>query len=112
VTGVQTCALSISLTLIEAMANERPVIATAVGGVIDLIGPAISDRDGYAICERGISVKSGDVETFARGLLRLLTDAPLRASVAAAGKEFVSANYGKARLIRDISNLYERLLAA
>jgi glycosyltransferase involved in cell wall biosynthesis len=100
------------LTLIEAMANERPVIATAVGGVIDLLGPAISDRDGYAICARGISVRSGDVESFARGLLRLLTDAPLRASVAAAGKEFVSANYGKARLIRDISNLYERLLAA
>ena len=100
------------LTLIEAMANERPVIATAVGGVIDLLGPAISDRDGYAICERGISVQSGDVESFARGLLRLLTDEPLRASVSAAGKAFASANYGKARLIRDISSLYERLLAA
>ena len=26
------------LTLIEAMANARPVIATAVGGVVDLLG--------------------------------------------------------------------------
>ncbi len=26
------------LTLIEAMANERPVVSTAVGGVVDLLG--------------------------------------------------------------------------
>jgi glycosyltransferase involved in cell wall biosynthesis len=100
------------LTLIEAMANERPVIATEVGGVIDLLGSAVSDDDGYVICERGISVKSGDADSFARGLLRLLTDDRLRTRLSAAGKDFVYANYGKARLIRDISNLYERLLAA
>jgi glycosyltransferase involved in cell wall biosynthesis len=100
------------LTLIEAMANERPVIATAVGGVVDLLGPTISDHDGYAVCERGISVNGGEVESFARGLVRLLTDGPLRIRLAAAGRDFVYANYGKARLIRDISNLYERLLAA
>jgi glycosyltransferase involved in cell wall biosynthesis len=100
------------LTLIEAMANERPVIATAVGGVVDLLGPTISDHYGYAVCERGISVNGGEVESFARGLVRLLTDEPLRIRLSAAGKDFVYANYGKARLIRDISNLYERLLAA
>jgi glycosyltransferase involved in cell wall biosynthesis len=94
------------------MANERPVIATEVGGVIDLLGSAVSDDDGYVICERGISVKSGDADSFARGLLRLLTDDRLRTRLSAAGKDFVYANYGKARLIRDISNLYERLLAA
>lgn len=100
------------LTLIEAMANERPVIATAVGGVVDLLGPATSNQDGYTICERGISVTSGDVESFAGGLLCLLTDELLRARLSRAGKEFVYANYGKARLIGDISRLYERLLAA
>ena len=100
------------LTLIEAMANERPVIATAVGGVTDLLGPSTSDGDGYTICERGISVKSGDVESFARGLLCLLQDQALRTRLSAAGKDFVYANYGKARLIHDISNLYARLLAA
>src|ERR1043165_3902710 len=100
------------LTLIEAMANERPVIATAVGGVIDLIGPAISSGDGYTICEHGISVTSGDVESFARGLVRLLTDGPLRTRLSESSKDFVYVNYGKARLIRDISDLYERLRAA
>jgi hypothetical protein len=43
--------------------------------------------------------------------LRLATDEALRARVSAAGKDFVYANYGKDRLIRDISNLYERLVA-
>ena len=100
------------LTLIEAMANERPVIASAVGGVADLLGPSTSDGDGYTICERGISVKSGDVESFTRGLLCLLQDEPLRTRLSAAGKDFVNANYGKARLLRDISSLYARLLAA
>ena len=100
------------LTLIEAMANERPVIATSVGGVVDLVGPSISDHNGYAVCERGISVESGDVESFARGLLCLLTDETLRTRLSIAGKDFVYANYGKARLIRDISDLYARLLAA
>ena len=99
------------LTLIEAMANERPVIATAVGGVVDLLGAPESETDGYTICERGISVNSNNVEGFARGLLRLINDEALRARISAAGKDFVYANYGKERLIRDISNLYERLLA-
>src|SRR5882762_5676143 len=46
------------LTLIEAMLNARPVISTAVGGVIDLLGETIaaSSGPGYAICARGISV--------------------------------------------------------
>ena len=100
------------LTLIEAMANERPVIATAVGGVVDLLGPSISSGDGYTICEHGISVTSGDVESFARGLVRLLTDGPLRTRLSESSKDFVYVNYGKARLIRDISDLYERLRAA
>ena len=99
------------LTLIEAMANERPVIATAVGGVVDLLGPSVGGDAGYTICKHGVSVPRGDVESFARGLFRLLTDEPLRMRLSIAGKDFVCANYGKARLIRDIANLYARLWA-
>src|SRR2546421_9261998 len=62
------------LTLIEAMANARPVIASAVGGVIDLLGPEASQQESYTICRRGISVAAGDVEAFARRLQRLITD--------------------------------------
>ena len=108
------------LTLIEAMANARPVIATSVGGVVDLLGDAIrqdirpdarQDDLGasYQLCERGISVASGDAEGFARGLARLITDRKLRTELGERGLEFVTKNYAKERLIRDVSELYREL---
>jgi glycosyltransferase involved in cell wall biosynthesis len=100
------------LTLIEAMANERPVVATEVGGVVDLLGARLADGDGYTVCERGISVESGDVEGFAEGLHRLVRDDGLRKELGRRGGEFVVRNYAKERLIDDISNLYEQLLQA
>ena len=98
------------LTLIEAMANERPVVATDVGGVVDLLGARLSDGDGYTVCERGISVGSGDVEGFAEGLNRLVRDDGLRKQLGGRGREFVAHNYAKERLIDDISTLYDHLL--
>jgi glycosyltransferase involved in cell wall biosynthesis len=98
------------LTLIEAMANARPIIATAVGGVVDLLGPAVSAQDGYTICERGLVVESGDVEAFARGLGRLLEDQALGRELGERGLEFVIRNYGKDRLLRDMAELYAELM--
>ena len=100
------------LSLIEAMANARPVISTAVGGVVDLVGrpKATSDQAGFQICERGLTVQSGEAENFARGLARLLKDAALRRELGQRGREFVLANYAKERLIADISGLYAQLL--
>ena len=98
------------LTLIEAMANARPIIATAVGGVVDLLGPAVSATDGYTICERGIVVESGDAEAFARGLKRLIEDPKLRQTLGERGPEFVARNYSKARLLVDMSELYGELI--
>jgi glycosyltransferase involved in cell wall biosynthesis len=97
------------LTLIEAMANARPVIATNVGGVVDLLGPIVEDA-GYKICERGIGVPAGDVQTFASGLQKLVGDAALRDRLGAQGFSFVYAKYPKQRLLADIRNLYGELL--
>jgi len=97
------------LTLIEAMANNRPVIATRVGGVVDLLGPVVEDGS-YKICERGISVPAGDVVAFASGLVALVSDAKLQNKLATRGFEFVRAKYPKERLLSDIRNLYDELL--
>jgi glycosyltransferase involved in cell wall biosynthesis len=103
------------LTLIEAMANARPVIATAVGGVVDLLGtankiPGQPDRpSGYRICQRGVSVVSGDAEGFAEGLARLIEDPALRDELGRAGLEFVTRNYAKERLLTDMAELYRGL---
>ena len=110
------------LTLIEAMASARPVIATAVGGVVDLLGASVvsslSDRRdengakaGYTLCARGLAVAPGDAEAFAQGLKRLITNAALRRELGARGQAFVSTHYAKERLLTDVENLYRELLA-
>jgi glycosyltransferase involved in cell wall biosynthesis len=101
------------LTLIEGMANARPVVATAVGGVVDLLGACSAPVDkaqGYEICERGLSVQSGDAQGFARALARLIEDQALRDSLGQRGLEFVTRNYAKERLLKDMAKLYRELV--
>ena len=100
------------LTLIEAMANARPVIATNAGGVVDLLGPPLgpASPDGWDRCERGILVRKDDPSAFCHGLARLAEDSTLRRELAERGREFVERNYSKERLIKDIAQLYECLL--
>ena len=89
------------LTLIEAMANARPVVATAVGGVVDLLAD-----------DRGICVPRGDEEAFASALQRLAADSQLQKDLGARGLEFVERVYKKERLIEDIKRLYGELLTS
>jgi glycosyltransferase involved in cell wall biosynthesis len=101
------------LTLIEAMANERAVVATDVGGVVDLLGgidPHLLRRPrGWQVCERGALVESGDAEAFADALHYLAGNAELRARMGGRGRAFVENNYSVARLVADVLKLYEEL---
>jgi len=100
------------LTLIEAMLNGLPTIATAVGGVVDLLGEpsGLAGADGFSVRERGLSVPAGDERALAAGLARLVADAELRRTIGLRAREFALANYGKGRLIEDISSLYHELV--
>jgi glycosyltransferase involved in cell wall biosynthesis len=98
------------LTLIEAMANARPVVASAVGGVVDLLGQSQLEVAGYTICERGISVPTGDAEGFACAMARLTEDADLRDALSRRGLAYVTQYYAKERLLADMSELYAQLL--
>jgi glycosyltransferase involved in cell wall biosynthesis len=104
------------LTLIEAMANARPIVATAVGGVVDLLGncdlpsaPA-AEQSGYVVCERGIQVESNDTENFSKALNFLLEREDLRREMGERGRTFVEQNYSKERLVADVLALYEELM--
>lgn len=107
------------LTLIEAMANARPVIATAVGGVVGLLGeplrgaerqPVDASDATFSIRERGISVAPDNAQAFAAGLERLIEDPTLRRETGARGLQFVTEKYSKERLVTDIAQLYDELL--
>ncbi len=93
------------LSLIEAMANEKPIISTSVGGVIDLLGKVELEKQNFQICERGLRVASNDAEGFYDALLYLIKDESLQKKIAKNGKLFVEAQYSKERLVRDIKNL-------
>ncbi|HXF43510.1 MAG TPA: glycosyltransferase [Pyrinomonadaceae bacterium] len=95
------------LSLIEAMAAGVPIIATAVGGVLDLAGEELKREEGLTICERGILVDSGNAKSFARGLIFLAENEKLRKSLSQAGKEFVEKSYSRDRLVADIAELYQ-----
>lgn len=102
------------LTLIEAMANARPVITTTVGGVLELLGEPTksakpSDPD-YAVCARGVAVPPGDALVFAQGLAALIGDEDLRKRLGEQGRLFVMQSYSKERLLKDVSNLYRDLV--
>lgn len=99
------------LSLIEAMANSRAVVSTAVGGVVDLLGKVTEQKDKFQICERGISVASNDMESFYNALMYLASDENLRKTLGESGRNFVEAQYDKTRLVSDIENLYRKLIA-
>jgi len=108
------------LTLIEAMANGRPVIATAVGGVVDLLGERACDEfsggaeeeddgGGFQVCAHGIRVRPNDAEAFREGLAHLIDARDLRLAMGKRGQHFVARNYSKERLLADVTNLYHEL---
>jgi glycosyltransferase involved in cell wall biosynthesis len=103
------------LTLIEAMANERAVVAAAVGGVVDLLGdeaervPLREDQD-YVLCERGALVRPQSARAFAAALSLLIEDEQLRRAMGERGQRFVTCNYTKERLVADVLKLYEELI--
>lgn len=84
------------LSVLEAMALGRPVIATAVGGLREAI------RDG----ENGMLVPPGSVDALAGRLLRLLRDPALRERLGRRARETVRAEYLIHDKIAELSNVW------
>jgi glycosyltransferase involved in cell wall biosynthesis len=103
------------LSLIEAMATGKPVISTAVGGVVDLLGQpeerVVTDAGSFEIRERGIAVAPDDEAGFAAGLTRLLADEPLRLRLAGRARAYVERSHTESRLVADIMRLYREVAA-
>lgn len=98
------------LTLIEAMSAGRAVVATEVGGVIDILGRRQQQQDGFTLWEHGASAPSRDAEVFARALCYLIERADLRRAMGANGRNFVRTSLSRDRLVRDIEALYRELI--
>ena len=90
------------VSAIEALAAGRPVVATRVGGVPDVV------RDG----EDGLLVEPGAIDDLAERLARLARDPVLRERMGTSGRERVVGRYGVGRLVDEMDVLYRALLEA
>jgi glycosyltransferase involved in cell wall biosynthesis len=88
------------VSVIEALAAGRPVVATRVGGVADVVREGV---DGFLI-------RTGDVDELAARLAELARDPQLRARMGEAGHERIVPRYAVDRLVDDIDRLYRSLL--
>lgn len=83
---------------LEAMAHGRPVVASAVGGLLDLV------VDG----ETGLLVPPGDVAALRSALQRLLGDRELRSRLGEAGRRRAAERFSWDAVTRQTVELYAR----
>lgn len=89
------------MVIAQAMAAAKPVVATRVGGVAEMVS------DG----ETGFLTAGGDLDGLASALLRLLQDPALRARMGQAGKQFALENYRAATVARRTYEAYRNVAA-
>ncbi len=87
------------VTLIEAMACGRPVVASDAGGTAELVENGVS----------GFVVPIGDVLASAERVSDLLGDPGLRERMGRAGRERAVAEFMIGRMVSEYAALYERV---
>ena len=88
------------LTLLDAMAHARPVVATPVGGTAEVV------EDG----ETGLLVPPRDPAALAAALRRLLADRELARRLGEAGRRRVAERFTLAAMTRRILELYDEVV--
>jgi glycosyltransferase involved in cell wall biosynthesis len=90
---------SFGVAVVEAMACEKPVVATAVGGLKEVVEENVT----------GIFVPPADVEKTADAILTLLRDPGKAKRMGKAGRERVLEKYDWNKNLDTIENLYTKL---
>lgn len=84
------------MVCLEAMAHGRPVVASATGGLLDLV------EDGTT----GLLVPPGDVPALRAAIERLLGDEELRRGLGAAARERVGERFTRDRAAGELTRAY------
>jgi glycosyltransferase involved in cell wall biosynthesis len=87
--------------VLEAMALETPVVATAVAGVPRLV------TDGHD----GLLVPAGDAAALAPALGRILSDSALARRLAVAARATIEERFSFERRMRKVARVYDEVLA-
>jgi glycosyltransferase involved in cell wall biosynthesis len=86
--------------VLEAMAMERPVVATGVNGVPEIVEDGVTGR----------LVPRGDAATLARAALEILDAPEAGRGMGRAGRQRVVARFTAQRMVAEAQALYVRLL--
>ncbi len=91
----------LGVVLIEALSYKKPVVATSVGGIVDIV------RDG----ETGLLIPPEDAEALARAIATYIEE-PERARVLAErGREHVGVQFSWQAIVTRLASLYRELAA-
>ncbi len=90
---------SLPLGVLEAMASGKPIVATTVGGIPEVIAHE----------QTGLLIPPGDSKPLAEALLRLIRDPQLRSRLGAAARDYHQQHLTPAAMARSIEQLYETL---
>jgi glycosyltransferase involved in cell wall biosynthesis len=88
------------LTVMEAMAMQKPVVATDVGGTSDLISNGVN----------GFLVPSRDTHSMSTAINTLLFDPELRHSMGMTGRRIIEKNFSWDVIVPKVEKVYEEAL--
>jgi glycosyltransferase involved in cell wall biosynthesis len=79
----------LGIVMIEALAHEKPVIASAVGGIVDVIKSGVT----------GILVNEKDPEVLSQSIIELIADPTLAKELGQQGLKDIQVRFGWSRLV-------------
>ena len=86
--------------ILEAMAAQRPVVATKVGGIPEMVNHN----------ETGFLVPPGDSKMLAAEILKLLKDSQMRINMGKAGRERVEEKFSIDNTVNGLEAVYDELI--
>ena len=89
------------LSILEAMALSRPVVASEVGGIPEMIEHG----------RTGILVPPRDPDALATSIIRLLTDHPYADTLGRAGRDLVHERFCLELMVRAVETIYDEAVA-
>ena len=87
--------------LLEAMAMEKPVVASRVGGIPDLVDHGVN----------GLLVRPGEITELKDAILNILNNRTLAVRMAGEGKKRVTEQFSAEGMVRSIERVYRELLS-
>ena len=87
--------------LLETLLHGKALIATAVGGIPEVMQGVLSK----------CLVPPGDAKALAEKILEVLKDSDLRAELSEAGKKEVEANFSVFQRVQKVTELYREVLS-